>query len=49
MLETLNTCFMNLNEGATIKDEHFVLGMALLAIVAILACFIGYATDTLPM
>ena len=48
MLETLNT-FMNMNEGATMKDEHFVLGMALLAIVAILACFIGYATETLPM
>lgn len=48
MLGMLNT-FTNMNEGETMKDEHLVLGMALLAIVAIVACFIGYATDTLPI
>ena len=31
------------------KDTHFLYGIAILAVVGILACFIGYATNTLPM
>ena len=31
------------------KDTHFLYGIARLAVVGILACFMGYATNTLPM
>ena len=31
------------------KDNFFVYSVGILAIVGILVCFIGYATNTLPM
>lgn len=31
------------------KDTHWLYGIGVLAVLGILACFIGYATDTLPM
>ena len=31
------------------KDNFFLYGVGILAIVGILACFIGYATNALPM
>lgn len=31
------------------KDTHFLYSIAILAVVGVLVCFIGYATNTLPM
>ena len=31
------------------KDKYFLFSIGILAIVGILVCFIGYATNTLPM
>jgi gamma-glutamyl:cysteine ligase YbdK (ATP-grasp superfamily) len=31
------------------KETYFLYGVAILAVVGILVCFIGYATNTLPM
>ena len=31
------------------KDAYFIYSVSILAIVGVLVCFIGYATNTLPM
>lgn len=31
------------------KSTHWLYGIGVLAVLGILACFVGYATDTLPM